>query len=152
MSTVPVQEQTTIASSTQVKGIHNNMSIHNFLRTNVSKHIILLILSALLFFGPLALSMNQPAAQAANPGAGNSCSWYRVQSGNTLSSIAWKYHTTIWTLAQVNYIRNVNLIFVGQELCIPYRQNGGSSWGNGAVVGQAALCRMALYAGMTIAP
>jgi hypothetical protein len=139
MSTVPVQEQTTNATSTQVKGVHNNMRIYYFLRSNVSKHVILLILSALLFFGPLALSMNQPAAHAANPGAGNSCSWYRVQYGNTLSSIAWRYHTTIWTLAQVNSIRNVNLIFVGQELCIPYRQNGGSSWGNGGGGGTSGI-------------
>jgi hypothetical protein len=129
MSTVPVQEQTTIVTTKHMRSVRNNMSIYYLLRSNVSKHVILLLVSVLLFFGPLALSLKQPSALAANPGAGNTCSWYRVQHGNTLSEIAWKYHTTIWTLARVNYIRNVNLIFVGQELCIPYRKNGGGNVG-----------------------
>lgn len=94
-------------------------------RSPIYKHLVLLVLTALLFFGSL-ISSDQQTAYAANPGAGNGCNWYTVRRGNTLSGIAWSYRTTIWTLARVNNIRNVNLIFVGQQLCIPYSLRGGS--------------------------
>lgn len=44
---------------------------------------------------------------------------YVVQPGDTLSSIAARYHSTIGTLAQLNNILNPNLIFVGQVLQVP---------------------------------
>jgi hypothetical protein len=90
---------------------------------------VLLIFTAVLLFGSIIFSNGQPAAHAANPGAGNGCSWYRIQRGDTLTRIAARYHTNIWTLAQINYIRNVNLIIVGHELCIPYRLGSGSGSG-----------------------
>ena len=96
---------------------------------------VLILLAALLLFGSVIVSNSQPFAHAANPGSGNGCNWYRVVRGDTLSRIAWRYGRNMWTLAQVNNIRNVNLIFVGQELCIPYRLNGGggsSGGGSGA--------------------
>jgi LysM repeat protein len=117
-------------STNRLRTVCTNMRIDTVLRANITKQIILLAVSALLFFGPLALSLQQPSALAANPGPGNSCSWYKVQRGNTLSGIAWEYHTTIWTLARANSIPNVNLIFVGQQLCIPYRQRGSANWSN----------------------
>ena len=42
-----------------------------------------------------------------------------VQPGDTLSSIAARYYTTIGTLAQLNNILNPNLIFIGQVLRVP---------------------------------
>ncbi len=51
-----------------------------------------------------------------NYGAG--CFWYRVQFGDTLTAIAWRYHTTIWRLMQDNRIYNPNLIYRGQLLRI----------------------------------
>src|SRR5437588_6132517 len=105
------------------------------LPSSVYKHAVLFVFTALLLFGSIVVSNNQLAARAADAGPGNGCSWYRVHWGDTLSTIAASNHTTIWTLARVNHIWNVNLIFVGQELCIPYALNAGSSGlsPNGAV-------------------
>lgn len=44
---------------------------------------------------------------------------YIVKSGDTLSKIAAKYHTTYQKLAEYNNIANPNLIRVGQEIKIP---------------------------------
>src|SRR5688500_2014539 len=44
---------------------------------------------------------------------------YRVQSGDTLTRIASRYHTSVAALAKANGIRNVNLIFTGQMLRVP---------------------------------
>jgi len=46
---------------------------------------------------------------------------YRVQRGNTLSQIAREYNTTVEDLAELNDIKNVNLIFVGEMLRIYQR-------------------------------
>ncbi len=46
---------------------------------------------------------------------------YRVQRGNTLSQIAREYNTTVEDLAELNDIKNVNLIFVGEVLRIYQR-------------------------------
>ena len=43
---------------------------------------------------------------------------YTVKSGDTLSSIAVKYNTTVDKIASLNNIKNVNLIYVGQVLRI----------------------------------
>ncbi len=77
----------------------------------------LVLLTALLLCGGLATySVSLFAAHAERD---SSCSWYTVVPGDTLSRIAWQYHTTISTLASANAIRNVNLIFVSQHVCIP---------------------------------
>jgi len=44
---------------------------------------------------------------------------YLVRYGDTLSSIAWRYRTTVWTLAAANHLPNPNWIRAGQWLCIP---------------------------------
>jgi LysM repeat protein len=44
---------------------------------------------------------------------------YVVQCGDTLSSIAYRYGTTVWAIAARNNIPNPNLIYPGQALCIP---------------------------------
>lgn len=51
---------------------------------------------------------------------------YRVQSGDTLSSIASKFGTSYQALASLNGISNPNLIYVGQVL----RVNGSASTGS----------------------
>ena len=43
---------------------------------------------------------------------------YKVQSGDTLSALAKRFGTTVDKLAKDNNIKNVNCIFVGQELKI----------------------------------
>lgn len=94
------------------------------------QNMFLIICTVLLLCGSMLVSQSQQTAQAAaSPGAGNACKWYTVRGGDTLSAIAWSYHTTIWVLAQVNHIANVNLIFVRQQLCIPYHVGGSSNGG-----------------------
>lgn len=44
--------------------------------------------------------------------------YYTVKKGDTLSEIAQTYKTTVSKLAQLNDIKNVNLIYVGQKLLI----------------------------------
>jgi LysM repeat protein len=43
-----------------------------------------------------------------------------VRKGDTLSSIAKRYGTTVDALAHRNNIRNVNRIVVGQRICVPH--------------------------------
>lgn len=45
--------------------------------------------------------------------------YYRVQSGDTLSKIAQQYGTTYQYLAEINGIDNPNLIYAGQTLIVP---------------------------------
>ncbi|MGQ9584620.1 MAG: LysM peptidoglycan-binding domain-containing protein [Anaerolineae bacterium] len=47
--------------------------------------------------------------------------YYTVQAGDTLSSIAWRYGTTVWALMQANNLANAALIYPGQVLVIPGR-------------------------------
>src|SRR5712692_8784085 len=131
MTIASVQEYTTTTSTLLTTRSRRKNKLNHFLQANVYKHVVLLVFTALLLFSSVVLSNSQPAVQAANPGAGNACSWYRVHWGDTLTGIAWRYRSNIWTLARVNYIRNVNLIFVGQALCIPYRLGSGNGgWRN----------------------
>ncbi|MGH2497206.1 MAG: lytic transglycosylase [Ktedonobacteraceae bacterium] len=100
-------------------------------RLRFSKNLVLLVCSAILLFSSFVVSQDQRSAHAANPGSGNGCSWYTVHRGDTLSAIARRYNTNYTTLARVNGIRNVNLIFVNQQLCIPYRLGSGGNQGGG---------------------
>ncbi|MCP4538745.1 MAG: LysM peptidoglycan-binding domain-containing protein [Chloroflexi bacterium] len=48
------------------------------------------------------------------------CRWnHTVASGENLYRIALKYEVSMYSIADANDILNLNLIFVGQELCIP---------------------------------
>jgi membrane-bound lytic murein transglycosylase D len=44
---------------------------------------------------------------------------HKVRSGETLSYVASKYGTSIRAIAEVNHIRNVNRLSIGQDLIIP---------------------------------
>jgi hypothetical protein len=48
------------------------------------------------------------------------CFYYTVQYGDTLSGIAYRFHTDMWLLVQINGIANPDRISVGQVLVIPY--------------------------------
>ena len=43
-----------------------------------------------------------------------------VHWGQTLADIAWRYGLNVWRLAAANGIGNINLIYPGQRLCIPW--------------------------------
>jgi Transglycosylase SLT domain/LysM domain len=114
----------TLTQQTTDYGKHNRRGFRQ--RFRFSKNIVLLVCCAVLLFTSFVISHNQQSAEAANPGRGNGCNWYTVHRGDTLSAIGGRYHANYWTLAQVNGIRNVNLIFVNQRLCIPYRLSAGN--------------------------
>nr|BBH93446.1 hypothetical protein KTA_16450 [Thermogemmatispora argillosa] len=57
------------------------------------------------------------SSQGAHAQAARGC--YTVVSGDTLSGIAVRYGTSWQTLASYNHIPNPNLIFPGQQVCIP---------------------------------
>ncbi len=95
----------------------------------------LFLVSALLLCASVATYSFRAALLAGSAGAA-ACTRYTVEPGDTLTNIAWRYHTTIWTLARANGIGNVNLIFVNQRLCIPSRGHRAASAGitaNGTV-------------------
>jgi hypothetical protein len=129
MEFIPVQEIK--PDATQQAGNRGKQHRRRFApRFLLSKNMVLLVCSAVLLFSSFVVSQDQHSAQAANPGPGNGCNWYTVHRGDTLSAIAWRYNTNYSTLARVNGIWNVNLIFVNQRLCIPFRvRNGGNSGG-----------------------
>ncbi len=51
---------------------------------------------------------------------------HRVHRGETLSSIAYRYGTSVWAIARANNLYNPNRIYTGQVLYIPY---GGGNCG-----------------------
>ncbi len=107
------------------------------LKPYMYKQIVLIVCTIVLLSGSLLFTHIEQNAHAANPGSGNTCVWYRIRFGDTLANIANGYHTNIWALAHVNNIGNVNLIFAGQQLCIPHAgsNSGGQGSGSGATVG-----------------
>jgi len=51
---------------------------------------------------------------------GNVCAtWYTVKKGDTLAAIAGRYRVTVAQIVKLNHIKNANLIYAGQRLCIP---------------------------------
>lgn len=53
-------------------------------------------------------------------GGDNVCAvWYTVKKGDTLGAIAARYRVTVAQIVKLNNIKNANLIYPGQRLCIP---------------------------------
>src|SRR5258707_4476292 len=128
----PTLREDIIAPSARlISGNATRGRVKRYMQSSLSKHVILLLFTGLLLCSSYTISNNQPAVHAANPGTGNACSWYKVRWGDTLSSIARGHGSTVGLLAQVNSIRTINLIFVGQEICLPYRA-GASTWRTGS--------------------
>lgn len=89
------------------------------------KHIVLLVLTALMILGSTVIFEYQQAAFASDLSSGKGCAWHTVHRGDTLSSIARSTGTTIRTLVLANHLANANLILIGQHLCIPHSQRSG---------------------------
>ncbi len=89
-------------------------------RSSTIKQIVLIVFTCLLFFSSFAITQkDMTAAYAATTvEAGQTCTWHRVMSGDTLGDLAFSSHSNVQRLAHINHIRNVDLIFVGQNLCI----------------------------------
>ncbi len=114
----------------------------------------------LVLFAILAASLAWPLggvlAQSAAPPP-SSPSTYVVHAGDTLYSIAVRYHTTVASLAQVNGIVNPTMIYVGQSLTVPVAAGAPSATATPAPAGDSVyvvqagetLYRIALRYGMT---
>ena len=97
------------------------------LRSTAICQIVLLIFTVILLFNSFTPAPHQPEAfaQTVIP-AGYTCNWYRIAAGDTLDRLAVYHHVNVFTLARINHIPNLNLIFSGQRLCIPYAIKGGN--------------------------
>jgi LysM repeat protein len=71
-----------------------------------------------------------PGGGSGGSGAGGGV--HVVQRGETLSSIALRYGTSVSALVQANGLRNANFIYVGQRLVISGGGGGGGSRGGGS--------------------
>ena len=111
MEDAPVQREKR-AEKTSLPGLY----FFSRIRFLNYKQIILLVTTIFLLLGSFAL-VQRPDALAAS--TGTSCSWYRIATGDTLTSIARAYHINVRTLAHANGIRNTNLIYTSRTLCIP---------------------------------
>ena len=87
-------------------------------RMSLWRKVALLLALALM----LQLLLGATVSNAAPPPSGGF--WYTVRWGDNLSSIAWRYGVSPWTVAQANGIYNLNRIYAGQRLWIP---SGGYS-------------------------
>ena len=77
---------------------------------------VVAMVGALLFASGLGTQVFGAFAQSRCSGGDQA---YVVVSGNTLSAIAARYHTSWQKLASYNHIANPNLIYVQQTVCIP---------------------------------
>lgn len=59
----------------------------------------------------------QPKPQPSN------CCYYRVHWGDTLASIAHRYHTTVWEIMHLNGLHNPNYVRSGSQLKVPCYNN-----------------------------
>jgi hypothetical protein len=103
--------------------LHLTRSRDIFLQLTRSRQIVILFCALLLILAPLGICVQRTKAQATRA----SCYWYHIASGDTLGNISHYYHVNIWTIARANSVRNINLIYTGQHLCIPHAAQRATS-------------------------
>jgi soluble lytic murein transglycosylase-like protein len=91
---------------------------HISFRSITSKQVVLLIFTVVLLYASFIVPQQNQDARASN--TNYACGWHLVSAGQTLGQIAHYYHANIWSIARTNHVRNINLIFIGQRLCIPH--------------------------------
>jgi Transglycosylase SLT domain/LysM domain len=84
----------------------------------------LFIFIATLVVSFVQIPFYQQEAYADEQNVNYHCSYYTIRPGDTLSAIAAKGHVDMLTLARVNHILNVNLIFAARSLCLPQGNRG----------------------------
>jgi soluble lytic murein transglycosylase-like protein len=94
---------------------------HTDTRKIMTKLVIFLTCAALSGLGLTVSAQSLTYAAQQKQNASACSSWYTITSRDTLTFIAKRYKTTVSTLASINRIANINLIFVGQRLCINNR-------------------------------
>lgn len=76
--------------------------------------------------------------------------YYRVVSGDTLSAIALRFHTTVDNLVRLNNIANPNLIYPGQLLVISYGKESSNATFSYTIVYGDTLSEIALRYGTSV--
>jgi LysM repeat protein len=112
---------------------HNVKARHQFFAP-ICKLLLFFSFAALLFLGSLVADSSLPDAYAsATPGPGKTCHWYTIRSGDNLTRIATTTKTSIQTLASANHLRNINMIYKKQVLCVPVSIQQSGLMSNGTV-------------------
>jgi LysM repeat protein len=128
----------------------NSMAIarfpHRRRMATISATLVLALLVALL----PATALAAPNESSTTLSGWGCSAYYTVHRGDTLSSIARWYGVSVQALAQANHIWNVNRIYAGQVLCIPYAGGGGGVTHHVVRYGQT-LSGIAAYYGTTTA-
>lgn len=94
--------------------------------------VVVMVVMALTFVlsgATAAFAAPQDAPQADKHGG--VCVFYRAQHGDTLWSLAWRYHTTVNAIASASGLYNANYIRAGMVLCIPSGYAHPPGGGNG---------------------
>ncbi|GCF08041.1 transglycosylase SLT domain-containing protein [Dictyobacter arantiisoli] len=104
-------------------------SRHSLLQSTVTRQALLLLCTTLLLLGSLVTSQHHHDAYAQfnTPNSNISCAWHRIIPGDTLIEISHYYRANLWAIVHINGIRNINLIYTGQSLCIPHPSYRGAS-------------------------
>ena len=89
------------------------------LRRALLAFMLVLTLLGALFPGAASAAPPESAAPTAQSGQWGCANVHTVRFGETLSSIAAWYGTTVQAIMQANGLWNPNHIFAGQRLCIP---------------------------------
>ena len=78
----------------------------------------LALFAALCLLLSFRVSAADTSTPAPTPAPTIETTTYRIQMGDTLSSIATRYHTTIGTLMRLNNLANPELVVIGQTLLV----------------------------------
>jgi soluble lytic murein transglycosylase-like protein len=95
-----------------------------------TRHLVVLATLVLVATGAIGGSIFGLHTFAAGPCAAGNKTYYVVW-GDTLSGIAYRYHSTVARLASYNHIANPNLIFPQQRICIPTGQAAPTAYSGG---------------------
>lgn len=82
---------------------------------------LLLIFIVILLFSSFIMPHQQRNAFAnVTIPEGYACSWHQVAEGDTLSALSLYYQVKTKAITRANHIHNPDIIFTGQQLCIPH--------------------------------
>jgi surface antigen len=116
--------------------MRNNQRIWEYVRQHrvvsiVAGHLIVLcVLGGVLFNSSFGSTLLGAFAQSPCSSGDQT---YTVVSGDTLSLIATRYHTTWQRLASYNRLANPNIIYIDQHICIPGNSTGVASVQNDSI-------------------
>lgn len=83
--------------------------------------LILAVVSQILLFSVPGSVLAHDALEQPGPETISTCQSYVVRRGDRLTKIADRFGVSLDQLAQSNQIRDIDLIFAGQRLCVPVK-------------------------------